>query len=111
MTSKGFTIERDDLEATPLPTTLVVVACASFRRATITIENPDATQTLDVQVYRRPTKTASPALSEFEGFRNIAPGEPRCCDLDVEGAYDLEFRSQASGAGITGILLNGVLCY
>lgn len=110
MTVKNITVEYNDLPfIAGVPTTLVVIPCADFRRGTFTVKNPDALQTLSVLVYRRPTAAAEMAPSEYEGFLNIGPTEPRCNDLDLEGAYEVELRAQASGGGISGVRVDGVM--
>lgn len=110
MTVKNITVKYLlDFPVAGVPTTLVVIPCADFRRCTLTVKNPDALQTLDVLVYRRPTRDAEMAQSEYEGFRNIGPLLPRCNDLDIEGVYELELRGQASGAGISAVEVHGAM--
>lgn len=107
MTIKDATIKYDGLTANGVPTTLAVVRCQEFARGLFTVENPDVSQTLSVYIYRRPTPDAEMAVSDYEGFLNIGPNTPRCNDLDITGAYEIEFRGVANGAGITGIEIHG----
>lgn len=108
-TNKGITVKYLDLTAAGVPTTLAVIQGGDFRRCTLTVQNPDAAQTLDVVIYRKSTVDSDMAPSEYDGFRNIEPLTPRCHDLDIEGVYALELRGQASGGGINAIEIHGTM--
>jgi hypothetical protein len=102
-------LRETGISAASLPTTLLVVRNVNATRGTFTVKNPDVSQVLDVIVYRKSTPQSEAAPSEFEGFRNIQPGEPRCMDLDIQGSAEVEFRATASGGGINNIIIDGVL--
>lgn len=86
----------------PTPTVMATVRCSKATGLTIEVENQDASQTLDVLIYRRCSNDGPWSLSPLSALLQAIPALGSVCvDLDVWGTLDVQLRGIASGAGLT----------
>jgi hypothetical protein len=85
----------------PTPTVLTTIRTLRATGLTLEVTNQDASQTLDVFIYRRCTDTGPWSLSPLSAlFAAIPALGSVCVDMDVWGTVDLQVRGTASGAGL-----------
>jgi hypothetical protein len=95
----------------PTPTLLATIHVEEYALLCMQFENLDATQTLDVTIKVRSSRTGNYAPNSFSELLGIAALTPAAVPIDVKGFVDIQFWGVASGAGlnctISGLLVRG----
>ena len=84
----------------PTATLLLTVHVEDYSLLAMEFKNQDATQTLEVEVRRRCSRTGDYSVAPLLSYGIIQPGATHAADLDVRGSVDVQFWGTASGAGL-----------
>lgn len=85
----------------PTPTLLRTLHVQGSSKLAIEFANADVSQTLDVTMKIRATRTGAYTTSTYSGLAGIVAGTPGCDVIDVGGLIDVQFWGVASGIGLS----------